>query len=282
MTSIVNVLVEYLNHPFIRYALIVGVLIALCSSLLGVTLVLKRYSFIGDGLSHVAFGALSIATVLRIYSDMLVVLPITIICAMLLLCSGRNSKIKGDSALAMISVGTLAAGYMLMNIFPASSNINGDVCGTLFGSNSILALSTADVWICAIMSVVVIAFYIFYYDKIFAITFDESFAETTGIRVKLYNLILSILCAVIIVLSMNLVGSLLTSALIVFPAVSAMRIFKSFKGVSICAAFFSVVCALTGIIISILASTPIGATIVVTELFAFIAFYLIGKIIVSK
>ena len=282
MASIVNVLFEYLNHPFIRYALIVGVLIALCSSLLGVTLVLKRYSFIGDGLSHVAFGALSIATVLRIYSDMLVVLPITIICAMLLLCSGRNSKIKGDSALAMISVGTLAAGYMLMNIFPASSNINGDVCGTLFGSHSILALSTADVWICAIMSVVVIAFYIFYYDKIFAITFDESFAETTGIRVKLYNLILSILCAVIIVLSMNLVGSLLTSALIVFPAVSAMRIFKSFKGVSICAAIFSVVCALTGIIISILASTPIGATIVVTELFAFIAFYLIGKIIVSK
>lgn len=278
----INTFFEYLNHPFIKYALIVGVLIALCSSLLGVTLVLKRYSFIGDGLSHVAFGALSIATVLKIYSSMIVVLPITIICAMLLLCSAQSSKIKGDSALAMLSVGTLAAGYLLLNLFPVSSNINGDVCGTLFGSSSILTLSISDVWICAIMSVIVIAFYVFYYDKIFTITFDESFAGASGIRVRLYNFVFSVLCAVIIVLAMNLVGSLLTSALIVFPAVSAMRVFKSFKGVSICAAVFSVICALLGMIISIFASTPIGATIVITELLAFVIFYAVGKIIGSK
>lgn len=278
MSTIFSIISEYLGHPFIRYALIVGVLISLCSSLLGVTLVLKRYSFIGDGLSHVAFGALSIATVLKFSSEMIVVLPITVICAILLLCTGKNSKIKGDSALAMLSVATLAAGYLIMNIFPVSSNINSDVCGTLFGSTSILTLSTSDVWICAVMSVIVIALFVFEYDKIFAITFDESFAEATGIRVRLYNLILSVMCAVIIVLAMNLVGSLLTSALIVFPAVSAMRVYKSFKSVTICAAILSVICSTVGMIASILASTPIGATIVITELFAFIVFFVAGKI----
>lgn len=263
-----SVILEFLSYPFIRYALIVGILIALCSSVLGVTLVLKRYSFIGDGLSHVAFGALALATILRVNNDMIVVLPVTVAAAIILLCTNQ-ARLKGDSALAMISVGALAVGYLVLNIFPVSSNVNGDVCGTLFGSTSILTLSTSDVWICIVMSIVVIALFTLLYDKIFAVTFDESFAAATGINVKFYNSLISVITAVIIVLAMNLAGSLLTSALIVFPAVSAMQIAKSFKGVVVTSAILAVICSFIGIVASFIFSTPVGSTVVVIYIIAF-------------
>lgn len=270
MTDLIYSIQRYMAYPFIRYALITGVLVALCASLLGVILVLKRYSFIGDGLSHVAFGALAIASVLRINNKMIVVLPITIICAVILLCTKSSAKIKGDSALAMTSVGTLAIGYLLMNIFPASSNINGDVCGTLFGSTLILTLSKADVWLCVLLSAAVIAIFTLFYNKIFAVTFDESFAASGGINVRVFNILIAVMCAVIIVLAMNLAGSLLTSALIVFPAISAMRIFKSFRGVIICSAVLAVICAAGGIMASILFSTPVGSTVVAANIAVFL------------
>ena len=272
-----NTLVEYITtYPFVRYALIVGVLIALCSSLLGVTLVLKRFSFIGDGLSHVAFGAMAMATVIGITDNMIFTMPVTIICAILLLRTGQNTKIKGDAAVAMISVGALAIGYLLMNIFSSSNNLSGDVCSTLFGSTSILTLSVFEVWLCVALSVVVVILFILFYHKIFAVTFDENFAKATGVHSEFYNLLIAVVIAVIIVLAMNLVGSLLISALVIFPALSAMRVFKSFKSVTICSAIFSVSCALLGIIVSILFDTPVGSTIVAVDIIAFCAFYLIG------
>ncbi|MBR1623271.1 MAG: metal ABC transporter permease [Pseudobutyrivibrio sp.] len=274
----IDKLIMYLGFPFVRYALIVGVLIALCSSLLGVTLVLKRYSFIGDGLSHVAFGALAMATVLNLTNKMIIVLPLTILFAILLLRKGQNAKIKGDAAIAMLSVGALAFGYMIMNLFPSSSNVAGDVCSTLFGSTSILTLTQVDVWICGILSVSVIAIFILFYNKIFAVTFDENFANAVGTNVNLYNLLIATVIAVIIVLAMNLVGSLLISALVIFPALSAMSILKSFKSVTIFSAISSMVCALLGILISILAGTPVGSTIVAVDVVLFGVCYLIGRI----
>lgn len=268
----------YLEFPFVRYALIVGVLIALCSSLLGVTLVLKRFSFIGDGLSHVAFGAMAIAAIMNLTNDMLFVFPVTILCAILLLRTGQNTKIKGDAAVAMISVGALAIGYLLMNIFSTSSNLSGDVCSTLFGSTSILTLTKSEVWLCAILSLVVVLLFILLYNKIFAVTFDENFAQATGTNAKAYNFLIAVVIAVIIVLAMNLVGSLLISALIIFPALSAMRVFKNFKAVTICSAVLSVICALLGILISILAGTPVGSTIVAVDIAAFLLFWLAGVI----
>lgn len=263
-------LTGYLSFSFVQYALIAGVLIALCSSLLGVTLVLKRFSVIGDGLSHVAFGALAIATVLHLSNSMILVMPVTVVCAVLLLCASQSAKIKGDAAIAMLSVSALAIGYLVQNIFSSSANIAGDVCSTLFGSTLILTLSKLDVWICVIMSVVVIGIFLLFYHKIFAVTFDETFVAATGIRARLYNFLIAVVTAVIIVLAMNLVGSLLTSALIVFPALSAMRLFRSFRGVIFCAAVISVVCAVGGLLISILASTPVGATIVTADLVVFL------------
>ncbi len=262
-------LILYINYPFVRYALIVGVLIALCSSLLGVSLVLKRYSYIGDGLSHVAFGGIAIASVANLSNRMTVVLPVTVISAILLLRTGHNAKVKGDAAIAMISVGALAFGYLIMNVFGSSSNLTGDVCTTLFGSTSILTLTMTDVWLCIIMSVLVVAAYIFLYNRIFAVTFDENFARASGTKVDFYNLLIAIVTAIIIVLAMNLVGSLLISALIIFPALSAMRLFTSFRGVTVFSAIFSVICALLGIIISILAGTPVGSTIVATDALGF-------------
>ena len=259
----------YLGYPFVRYALIVGVLIALCASLLGVTLVLKRFSFIGDGLSHVAFGAMSIAAILQIKNEMPLVMVITVICAILLLRTGQNAKIKGDSAIAMISVGSLALGYLMMNLFGTSSNLSGDVCSTLFGSTSILTLSQSEVWLCAAISLAVIAIYVFFYNKIFAVTFDENFAKATGVRAERYNLLIAVVIAVIIVLAMNLVGSLLISALIIFPALSAMRLCKSFLSVTVFSAVVSVLCAAVGILISILAGTPVGSTIVAVQIVVF-------------
>ena len=269
----------YLSKPFVVNALIVGVLIALCSSLLGVTLVLKRYSFIGDGLSHVAFGAMAIAAVLGLTNNMPLVLTITVVCAVLLLRMGKNAKIKGDAAVAMISVGALAIGYLLMNIFnTGSSNLSGDVCSTLFGSTSILTLSTFDVWMCVILSIVVVVFFVLFYNRIFSVTFDENFARATGQRAGLYNLLIAIVIAVIIVISMQLVGSLLISALVIFPALSAMRVFKSFKSVTICAAIVSVVCALIGLFTSILAGTPVGSTIVAADIVVFFIFFVVGAV----
>lgn len=279
MNDIMQKLAMYWEYPFVRYALFVGVLIALCSSLLGVTLVLKRFSFIGDGLSHVAFGAMAAASVLRLTNDTPFVIAVTVLCAVLLLRTGRNVKIKGDAAIAMISVGALAVGYLLMNIFSASSNLSGDVCSTLFGSTSILTLSPADVRLCAIMSVLVFSFFILFYNKIFAVTFDEDFAVAVGTKAGLYNLLIAVVTAVIIVLAMNLVGSLLISALVIFPALSAMRLFRSFRGVTVCAALLSVVCALTGILVSILAGTPVGSTIVAVQIAVFFTSWFIGSVI---
>ena len=259
----------YMNYPFVRYALIVGVLIALCSSLLGVTLVLKRFSFIGDGLSHVAFGAMSVAAVVGLTNEMLLILPVTVISAVLLLRTGQNAKIKGDAAIAMISVGALAFGYLIMNIFSTSSNLSGDVCSTLFGSTSILTLTQKEVGLCIALSLAVLFIFIFFYNKILAVTFDENFAKATGIKADGYNLLIAVVIAVIIVLAMNLVGSLLISALVIFPALSAMRLFRSFRNVTICSAVLSVVCALSGMIISILAGTPVGSTIVAVDVAAF-------------
>lgn len=277
--SIWEELTGYLSFSFVQYALIAGVLIALCSSLLGVTLVLKRFSVIGDGLSHVAFGALAIATVLRLSNSMLLVMPITVACAMILLCANQSAKIKGDAAIAMLSVSALALGYLVQNLFSSSANISGDVCSTLFGSTLILTLSTTDVWVCVGMSIVVMAIFLLFYHKIFAVTFDETFAAATGIRARMYNLLIAVVTAVIIVLAMNLVGSLLTSALIVFPALSAMRLFRSFRGVICCAGVISVVCAVAGLLISILASTPVGATVVIADLVVFLGCSAVGALV---
>ena len=270
--EIFDTLSYYFQFSQVRYALIVGVLVALCASLLGVTLVLKRFSFIGDGLSHVAFGAMAVSSItgalvsawkpaIDASGNMLIVMPITVLSAVLLLRTGKNAKVKGDAAVAMISVGALAIGYLLMNldVFPKSANISGDVCSTLFGSLSILTLTKEEVNFCIIVSLIVV-----------------DFASATGTKASVYNLIIAVIIAVIIVISMNLVGSLLISALIIFPALSAMRVLKSFKAVTICSACLSVFCASLGIIISILFSTPVGSTIVAVDIAAFALFSLIG------
>ena len=276
MPEIIEKISFYLDFPFVQYAIIVGVLVSLCSSLLGVTLVLKRYSYIGDGLSHVAFGALAIASVLKLTNNMLLILPVTIAVAILLLCTGKNARIKGDAAVAMVSVGALAIGYLLMNIFSTSANISGDVCTTLFGSTSILTLKAEEVYLCIALSCVVLFCFILFYNKIFTITFDENFARATGVNTALFNLLIAVIVATIIVLAMNLVGALLVSALVVFPALSAMRVFKSFFSVTVAAATISVICSLIGIVIAILAGTPVGSTIVAADIVVFGLFYLIG------
>lgn len=272
----IDTLLFYLDFPFVRYAIVVGVLVSLCSSLLGVTLVLKRYSYIGDGLSHVAFGALAIAAVLKVTNNMLIILPATIAVAVLLLCTGKNARIKGDAAVAMVSVGALAIGYLLMNIFSTSANISGDVCTTLFGSTSILTLKLEEVILCIVLSCIVIFCFVLFYNKIFSITFDENFARATGVNTALFNLLIAAIVATIIVLAMNLVGALLVSALVVFPALSAMRVFKSFFSVTVAAATISVICSLIGIVVAILAGTPVGSTIVAADIVVFGLFYLIG------
>lgn len=278
MNELFDTLGYYFSYPFVKYALLVGVLIALCSSLLGVTLVLKRFSFIGDGLSHVAFGAIAIAGVLGISNEMIIVLPVTVISAVVLLMTGQNAKLKGDAAIALISVGALAIGYLLLSLFSSSSNVSGDVCSTLFGGTSILTLSLADVWLCVIMSVLVIGIFLLFYNKIFSVTFDETFACATGIKASAYNLIIAVITAVIIVLAMNLVGSLLISALIICPALSAMRIFGSFRNVIICSAVISVICAVIGILAAILLSAPVGPTIVASDIAVFLICCVVGRI----
>ena len=273
--NILTTLQSYMVYPFVRYALIAGVLIALCSSLLGVTLVLKRFSYIGDGLSHVAFGAMAVATVVSVSNNMVIVMPVTIISAILLLSQNGATNIRGDAALA---IGALAFGYLVLNAFSKSANLSGDVCSTLFGSTSILTLKAVDVWICVLMSIVVVGLFTFFYHKLFAITFDADFARATGVPAGAYDVLIAVVTAVVIVLAMNLVGSLLTSALIVFPALSAMQAFKSYRQVVICSAVISVLCAVLGIFISILASTPVGSTIVAANVLFFLVFYTLGKI----
>ena len=275
--GILETLGFYLSYPFVRYALIVGVLVALSASLLGVVLVLRRLSYIGDGLAHVAFGAMAVATVLNVSNNMLLVLPITILFSILLLCGGRRVKIQGDAAIAMMSVGALAIGYILFNLFPPKGgNVSGDVCTTLFGSTSILTLSQQEVWLSIGLSFTVVMLFVLFYHRVFALTFDPEFASATGMRTGLYNMGIAVVIATVISLAMNLVGSLLISALLVFPALSAMRVYKSFRAVVICSAVFGVVAALVGILVSILAGTPVGATIVATDIIGFLLFTLLG------
>ena len=276
--TIFQTLAEYFSYPFVWYALIVGVLISLCSALFGVVLVLKRFSFIGDGLSHVAFGALAIATVINVTNNMLIVLPITVLCAILLLKTGKKTKIKGDAAIAMLSAGALAIGYLIMSLFSGSGNVAGDVCSTLFGSFSIITLSAWEVWLCIILSLIVIVLFILFYNRIFAVTFDEEFAKASGVKASLYNLLIAVITAVIIVLAMNLVGSLLISALVIFPALASMRIARTFKLVVIISTVISVSCALVGILSAIIFSTPVGPTIVVCNILAFLVCFALGKI----
>ena len=273
----IETLQMYFQYPFVRYAMIVGILVALCSSLLGVTLVLKRFSFIGDGLSHVAFLAMAVAAIFQWSNNMPLILIVTIAAAIAVLCMGETTLMKGDAAIAMISVTSLALGYLFMNLFSTSSNISGDVCTTLFGSTSILTLLPEQVILSSVLSLAVVVIYILFYNKIFALTFDEDFSRAIGVNVSFYNLAIAIIIAVIIVLAMNLVGSLLTSALIIFPALSTMRLYKSFKAVVISSAVFSVVCAAAGIIVSILAGTPVGSTIVGIEIIAYVVCVIVGR-----
>lgn len=279
MQNLLEQLQFYFAYPFVRYAMIVGVLIALCSSLLGVTLVLKRFSFIGDGLSHVAFGAMAVATILKCTNQNLIIMPITILAAILLLKTNQNAKVKGDAAIAMLSVGALAIGYLLMNIFSTSANLTGDVCSTLFGSTSILTLTSGEVIVCIVMSIFVVLLYIIFYNRIFAVTFDENFSKATGQNTEIYHLVIAAVTAIIIVLAMNLVGSLLITALLIFPAISAMRVMHSFKSVVIYAAVLSVTGAVVGILMSIILSTPVGSTIVAIDMLFFLGNCIVGAVL---
>lgn len=270
-------LLEYLSYPFVRNALVAGILIALCAALLGVSLVLRRLSFIGDGLSHVAFGAMAVATVLEMKGDLSLSLPLTVACSVVLFMTGRTSKTKGDAALAMLSVGAMAVGYMLMNVFPSSSNVSGDVCTTLFGSTTILTLTSGELWTCVVLSVAVMLFQVFTYNKSFEFAFDEEFARASGGGVAAFNMFSAVVVAIVIVISMRLVGTLLVSALLVFPAVSALRICRSHLAVTLCSAVLAVIGAFAGILVAVVAGTPVGATIVAVNMATFAICCLIGK-----
>ena len=277
--SIIENLMEYFSYPFVRYAFIAGVLISLCAGLLGVVLVLKRYAMIGDGLSHVAFGAMAVAAVLG-FAPMTVALPVTVAVAVLLLLAGEKQLIKGDSAIAMLSAGSLAVGYLLLNLFPASDtgSLSGDVCASLFGSTSMMTLQGTDVWLCVGLSVAVIGFFVIFYQKIFAVTFDEGFATSSGIRVRAYNFLIAAVSGIVIVLAMKLVGALLISSLIIFPALSAMRVFRSFRSVIVCSGVISVFGSLFGLLCALLLSTPTGASVAVVHIVIFLVFTLLGKL----
>lgn len=270
-----------LSFPFAIRALIVGILVALCASLLGVSLVLKRMSFIGDGLSHVAFGALAIATALKLSDEMLLVLPLTVIAAVLLLRRSKKARLQGDASLALWAVGSLALGYLIINLFGSGGNVAGDVCTTLFGSTSILTLKTKDIWICGVMAAVVFLLYLLFYRQIFAVTFDEEFAAATGLHTEAYNLLIAVITAIVIVIAMDLVGSLLISALVIFPALAAMQVFKRFRDVILCSALLGTVAAALGILISFApakTSIPMGATVVAVNLLFFLIFSAVGRL----
>ena len=279
MAEILQTIGYFLTFEIVQRAFICGILIALCASLLGVNLVLRRLSFIGEGLSHMAFLAMGVAGAVGLTNNLIISLPVTVIAAIILLKSGGKAKINGDAVVAILAVSSLALGYVLMNQFPSESgNVSADVCGTLFGSASILNISSFEMWTCIILSVLTVLFYVFFYNKIFGITFDENFSRATGVKTNLYNYLIATVTAITIVLAMTLVGSLLISALIIFPALSAMRAFKTFKSVTICSAIISVINAAMGILISIVIESPVGPTIVVADLGTFIIFFFVGFI----
>ncbi len=261
----------FFSSPILVRALVVGVLVSLCAALLGVSLVLKRYSMIGDGLSHVGFGALAIASVLN-WAPMALTIPVVIAAAFLLLRISGSSRIKGDSAIALISTGALAVGVMAVSL----SGMNTDLDSYLFGS--IYAISSEDVALSVVLALIVLVLFIFFYTKIFAITFDENFAKATGTRANLYNMLIALLTAVTIVIGMRMMGSMLISSLIIFPALCSMRVFKSFRAVTICSAAISVATFVAGMVISYELGTPGGASIVCVNILAFAVFSAVGAI----
>lgn len=263
----IDLFLQMLSYPFLTRAIVVGTLVSLCASLLGVSLVLKRYSMIGDGLSHVGFGALAIATAANA-APLAVAIPIVVAAAFLLLRLSENSKIKGDAAIALISTGALAIGVMAISL---SNGTNIDVYNYMFGS--ILAMSRDDVRLSVVLAATVLTLYVIFYHKIFAITFDENFARATGVKAGWYNMLIALLTAITIVLGMRLMGTLLISSLVIFPALTSMRILKSFRSVVICSAVLSVLCFLIGIFFSYIWSTPTGASIVCVNIAAFFVFW---------
>jgi len=260
------------SYHFMVRALVVGVLVSLCAALLGVSLVLKRYSMIGDGLSHVGFGSLAVATAMGL-SPMLVTIPVVVAAAFLLLRLSSTGKLKGDAAIAMISTGALALGVIVLSL---SSGMTSDVNNYLFGS--VLAMSVSDVQLSVVLAVIVLVLFIVFYRPIFAVTFDETFARATGEHTEAYNMLLALLTAVTIVLGMRVMGAMLISSLVIFPALTAMRVCKSFRSVTICAACVSVLCFFIGLCVSYLLSTPAGASVVVVNILAFLVFAAVGKI----
>lgn len=289
MTNLLQYIAEFFDMPGIRYAFIVGPLIAVCTSLLGVTLVLKRYSFIGEGLSYTAFGAMATAAIVGCTNNMLISLPVTIIAAVILLRTSPKTKIKGDAAVAMLAVGALGLGYLLLALWP-TKNFASDVCRVLFGDAAIISLSKFEVVGCVVLSIVTVLLFVFFYHKIFAVTFDENFARATGVKTSVYNFIVAIIIAIIIVIAMKLVGSLLVSALIIFPALTSMRTFKTFKSVTISSAIISLLCFVMAMFMHMTFSLyksffgfkgttlPIGSTIVALNIIVFLVFSLINFI----
>ena len=269
-------MLEMFSYPFIIRAMVVGTLVSLCSALLGVNLVLKRYSMIGDVLSHVAFSAMAVATVMN-WAPLTVAIPVVVAAACLLLWVNSSGFLSGDSAIALLSTGALAIGIFIISM---RSGINTDINNYMFGS--VLAIGKSDVKLSVLLSLTVLALYIIFYNKIFAVTFDEPFARATGIRVDFYNILIAVLTAVTIVLGMRMIGALLISSLIIFPAMSSMRLFKCFRNVVICSAVISVVCFLAGLTVSYEYSTPTGASVVIINIAVFAAFcaadYIRGKV----
>ncbi len=268
-----DTIITMFSYEFFRRAVIGGSLIALCAALLGVSLVLKRYSMIGDGLSHVGFGALAIAAAVNAAAPLEIAIPIVIAAAFFLLRISENSKIKGDSAIAIISTASLAVGITVATM---TTGMNTDINSYLFGS--IIAMSQKDIIICIILSIIVIIMYIFFYNKIFAVTFDESFAKATGTKANIYNMIIAFLTALTVTVGMKMMGSLLISSLIIFPAITSMRICKRFKTVVICSAVIAVLCSVSGLILSYLYNSPTGASIVITNVCLLIIFSIVGNI----
>lgn len=268
----IHTLTEMLTYSFLIRAAVVGLLVSLCASLLGVSLVLKRYSMIGDGLSHVGFGSLAVATALNV-APLTVSIPIVVLAAFLLLSISENSKIKGDAAIALISTSSLALGVVLISL---TTGMNTDVCNYMFGS--ILAMSKDDVKLSIILAIVVLIMFVFFYHKIFAVTFDETFARAIGVKTKLYHMLIASLTAITIVLGMRMMGAMLISSLIIFPALTSMRLCKKFKSVCICSAIVSVVCFLIGMVISYTYATPTGASVVIINIIAFLVFWVLQLI----
>jgi zinc transport system permease protein len=271
-----DVLFEMFSYTFLVRAVVVGLLVSLCAALLGVSLVLKRYSMIGDGLSHVGFGTLAIATAMNA-APLTVSIPIVVLAAFLLLRISENSKIKGDAAIALISTGSLAVGVVVISL---TTGMNTDVCNYLFGS--ILAMSKDDVNLSIALAVVVLTMFVLFYNKIFAVTFDENFAQATGTKTGLYNMLIAFLTAITIVLGMRMMGALLISSLIIFPALTSMRLCKKFKTVTICSAFVSVICFFIGVVISYLYATPTGASVVIVNIVVFFMFWAVAACLASR